>query len=84
MGSGEPAGAMQEGGSQGVEFLEGPESGSLSGGLAAGRGGGHLEFTGQVVGEEAGEEIELVAGSPGNRDVVQLAVGFEFAEYVFL
>src|SRR3972149_1622246 len=56
----------------------------MGGRMPAWRGGGHLQFAGEVVGEQAGQEVEWVAASAAHRHVAHLAVALELAEDTFL
>ena len=84
VGSGDPSGSLDEGSPDGVELVEAPES------RAGGRGGsvgwldGHLELAVEVVGEDGGEQVELVAGEGAGGDVVELPLGLQLGEDAFL
>ena len=58
----EASGAKKEVVSHGAQLREGPKGRALGVGAPGGRGGGHLEFAAEVVGEHGGEGEDAVGG----------------------
>jgi len=71
----EARGALKESSAQCMNFLEDPAGRALLGGIAMGeRLGLHLQLSGEVVGEDGGAEVELIADASADRDVIHLAL----------
>ncbi len=80
VGPGEATGAAEKSIPEGGEFLEDPQGGALGSGGATRFGGGHLQFPGQVVGEQRGQQIELVPDPRADGDMAHLTLRLQFAE----
>ena len=83
-GADDSTGALDEVAAKGFDFAEAPSGGALGGGSTSRRVELHLEFASEVVSEDGSEHVELVSDAGSDRDVVHLAMGFEFGEDAFL
>jgi hypothetical protein len=82
--AGQAAGPVEDRVAKGAQPLERPQRGPPGCGLAAGGRGLHLEFADQVVGQQPGQQIRLVAQPGPHRHVAHRTMGLQFRENPFL
>ena len=80
----ETAGAVQQGLAECAHLLEDPQARSFGRRASCARGGLHLQFSRQIVGEQFGQQIGLIAIEGTHRHVIEVAVGLQLGEDSFL
>jgi hypothetical protein len=60
---------LEQSSPEGVQFLERPQRPAFLRGMARGRAGHHLEFAEQIVGEQSGQKVHLIAQALPHRHI---------------
>ena len=76
--------SLQKRPSEGVCFGELPEGGSFLCGPPVSFMHHHMEFPKQIVREDCRHHIEMISVKPSDGNVIQIALGFQLAEGIFL
>jgi hypothetical protein len=82
--AGKTPGALQQRPSERICFRKLPERGPFLGSTPAFFVNHHMKFPKQVVREDRRHYIKVVAMEPPDRDVIHIALRFQFAERIFL
>src|SRR5208283_2450678 len=77
-------GSLQQRSPKCIGFRKFPKRGSFLGGSPVSFMHHHMEFLKQIVHENCRHHIKVIAAKPSDSDVIQIALGFQFAESIFL
>ena len=70
--------------SEGIGFGEFPKGGPFFGCSSGSIMRDHMELPKQIMREDGGHHVKVIAMKPSYGDVIQIALGFQFAERIFL